>query len=699
MAAWVHLATVGLALAVVTAGAWAQTVDPARLGQLSRVWPDRSTSAPDERLDRCRHLNMRFSMGDYPTKAAWDARAGHLREHIRVSCGLLPEPARGPLNARIFGKLERDGYTVEKAYFESRTGFYVTGNLYRPAEGKGPFPAVASPHGHGKLGRLNHEPGRSSVPARCVSLARMGFVVFAWDMLSWNDSAKQIPSHSGIFNKPADELWGLSAMCLQTWNTIRAIDFLQSLPDVDDDRIAVTGSSGGGTQTFMVMGIDPRVTAAAPVCMVSGIMQGGCECENAPLLRIEANNIEIAALMAPRPLIIPSSTKDWTRETPKVEFPAIRGIYELFGAADRAAMFHDDCPHGYNERHRRAVYDFFGKHVHGLDSNAPAEREFPLEKAEDMLVWHGRDLPKGARTPETLRADIVAECRRQRDELLPRRSEDRKRFDATLATAYRHAVMASTPAADSLDVRKLGRAAVGDLAVTRLLLGRKGVGDRVPALLYRKGAAAASRPVCVAVCPGGKADLIDDARARPGELLTALLDGGCDVLAIDTYLTGEFLSPTKAVKQKRQGRYFSTYNRTAVVERVQDILTAVAWAKAQGKGRRVCLVGTGAAGAWCLLASALGPADVPVAADLAGLGGDDDPRWLGDLFTPCILKAGGIATPVAMAAPRPMLIHNAGDRPDTAGIRAAFESAGKPADLAWQAKPATADKIVRWLGR
>jgi dienelactone hydrolase len=686
----------------ISAAAWGQVVDRAVPGRLARVWPDQSHSAPDERLGRCRHLNMRFSMGDYPSRTAWDARAGELREHVRVSCGLLPEPARCPLNTHVFGKLTRDGYTIEKVYFESRPGFYVAGNLYRPAEGKGPFPAVASPHGHGKLGRLNHEPGRSSVPARCVSLARMGFVVFAWDMLSWNDSRKQIPSHTGIFNKPADELWGISAMSLQTWNTIRAIDFLQSLPDVDRNRIAVTGSSGGGTQTFMVMGIDPRVTAAAPVCMVSGIMQGGCECENAPLLRIETNNIEIAALMAPRPLIIPSATRDWTKETPKVEYPSIHRIYELFGAAGSVAMFHDDCEHGYNERHRKAVYDFFRKHVQGLDGNAPAEREFPLEKPEDMLVWQGRDLPEGARTPDSLRADIVAEARRQRDELLPRRSQDRPRFDATLATAYRHAILAATPAAEMLDVQKLGQEQVEGIAVTRMLLGRKGVGDRIPALLYRKGAADGgrpARPTCVAVCPDGKEELIDPAKAKSGPLLAALLDGGMDVLAIDTYLTGEFLSPTKAVKQKLEGKFFTTYNRTAVVERVQDILTAVAYAKTRGDTQRVCLVGTGAAGAWCVLASALAPADVDVAADLAGLGGDDDARWLADLFTPCLLKAGGIATAVAMASPRRMLIHNAGQWPGPASIRMAYESAGKPAGLTWQAKAAAAEEIAHWLKR
>lgn len=676
--------------------------DPAGVWQLTRVFPDAPLAAADERLGRCRHLNMRMTMPTYATKGAWEKRAAFLREHVRVSCGLLPEPPRTPLKPHISGKLERDGYTVEKAYFESRPGFYCCGNLYRPFDGaqgkprdrKAPFPAVASPHGHWGEGRL-----AEAVIARCISLARLGYVVFSYDMVGYNDSGKQVGKHRGVFTTPHNELWGLSMMHLQSWNTIRAIDFLQSLADVDPRRIGLTGCSGGGTQTFMVMGIEDRVTAAAPVCMVSGIMQGGCECENAPLLRIETNNIEIAALMAPRPLIVPSVSGDWTKETPKVEYPSIRGVYELYGAAERVANTHIKSGHGYPQPHRQAVYGFFDRWIRGRGDGKPIpEPACQAEKKEDLLVFYGRKLPADAKTPATLKKHIIAECRRQRDELLPARPEQRKRFEETLGAAYRHAILAELPKARELAVKDLGSSAVGDVQVTRLLLGRKGVGDHVPAILYRRKGASGKQPACVVVHPDGKAALIDAAGCRPDSLLAGLLADGRMVLGVDTYLTGEFLSPQVNVEQKKEGGFFSTYNRTPLVQRVQDILTALAYLARRKDVTATSLIGVGQAGAWCLLAAPLAPESTSVAADLDGLGGDDDPRWLGDLFTPCILKAGGPQTAVALAAPRRVFLHHLADGFDTKPLRAAYRAAGAPQRLRLEARRCGPDALVRWLG-
>jgi len=633
-------------------------------------------------------------MPEYPTKAAWEKRAAWLREHIRVSCGLLPEPDRTPLKPQVFGKLQRDGYTIEKAFIETRPGFYCTGNLYRPLGKTGPLSGVACPHGHGRKGRI--EP---SVVARCITLARLGYVVFGYDMVGYNDSGKQVGQHRTIFTKPDDELWGLSHMCLQSWNTIRAIDFLQSLPDVDPKRIGLTGCSGGGTQTFMVMGIDPRVTVAAPVCMVSGIMQGGCVCENAPLLRIETNNIEIASLMAPRPLIMPSVTGDWTKETPKVEYPSVRGVFELYGAADRVANPHIQSGHGYPQPHRESVYGFFQKWICGVGDGAKiAEPAFEVEKDEDMLVFHGRDLPKGAKTPATLRKYMIAESVRQRDELLPKKADDRERFDQTLGACYRHAVLAELPKASDLAVEDRGTATVGEVKVTRLLLGRKGVGDRVPALLYRPAGATGKARACVVVHPAGKAALIDAAGGAPGKLLAALLAAGRPVLAVDTYLTGEFLSPVAEVAQKREGGFFSVYNRTTVVRRVQDILTALAYLRRQRGLDGADLVGVGQAGAWCLLAAPFAPDGTAVVADLGGLAGEDDPRWLDDLFTPLILKAGGAQTAAALAAPRRLFLHDLADGFDAKPIRAAYAAAGAAGTPRTEKRPCGPEAIVRWLG-
>src|SRR6185503_4303660 len=145
------------------------------------------------------------------------------------------------------------------------------------------------------------------------------------------------------------QLWNISQMGLQTWDSIRALDFLASLPDVDRKRLACTGESGGGTQTFMLGAIEDRLAAVGPIVMVSHTMQGGCSCENAPGLRVEYSNMEIAAAAVPTPQILVAATGDWTRMTIEVEGPAIEKIYRLFGADDRLRYVKFDFGHNYNQ--------------------------------------------------------------------------------------------------------------------------------------------------------------------------------------------------------------------------------------------------------------------------------------------------------------------------------------------------------------
>src|SRR5207302_5436304 len=140
-------------------------------------------------------------------------------------------------------------------------------------------------------------------------------------------------------------LWGLSLAGLQLWNSIRSLDFLQSRPEVDPERIGAAGASGGGTQTFLLAAVDERVKVAVPVNMISLHMQGGCLCENPPGLRLDTNNLEIAATIAPRPLLMIAATGDWTAETLEVEFPEMRRFYALLGAGGRLAAPRFEAPH------------------------------------------------------------------------------------------------------------------------------------------------------------------------------------------------------------------------------------------------------------------------------------------------------------------------------------------------------------------
>src|SRR5688572_11218317 len=355
-----------------------------------------------------RTLNDTFPAPNETSLEAWKLRAAHLRERILASAGLLPMPAKAPLNAVVFGEVPHKEYTVSKVYFESLPGFYVTGNLYRPT-GTGPFPAILSPHGHWAYGRLENS-DVASVPGRAINLAQQGFVVFTYDMIGYNDSRQLTHTFGGA----RENLWGLSLAGLQLWNSIRGLDFLESLAYVRRDAIGATGASGGGTQVFLLAAVDDRVAAAAPVNMISLHMQGGCLCENQPGLRLDTNNVEIAATIAPRPLLMVSASGDWTSNTMELEYPAVRRLYSLFDAEERVHGVRFEAPHNYNRNSREAVYAWMARwfQKQPADVRRP-ERGFTADPLPDTLVFHQRALPSHAVTPADLTANWIAAAERQ----------------------------------------------------------------------------------------------------------------------------------------------------------------------------------------------------------------------------------------------------------------------------------------------
>jgi hypothetical protein len=414
--------------------------------------PTHAQSLPDRdlRADGIHDLNTPREFPAIQSRAHWEDHARAIRDQVRVSCGLWPPPPKTPLNARVFDRTEFDGYSVEKVVLETRPGLHLAGNLWRPLGlGNGPFPAILNPHGHWGPGRLV-DTGDGSVPARCIQFARSGMIAFSYDMIGYNDTV-QFPNHRDIALDPTNQLWLINLMGLQTWNSQRALDFLESLPDVDASRLASTGASGGGTQTFILGAIDERPALLAPMVMVSHSMQGGCLCENAPGLRVDHSNMEIAAVPAPRPQILVAATGDWTRSTLEIEGPSIAGIYELFAAPDRFRYKLFDFGHNYNQTTREAVYAWLD-HWFLRKPLADFHPELPYTKPPDsaLRVFPDGQPPANAVSQEELIRQIAVESKEHLAGIQPSNEKSLIEFKAVMTPAWKHSLQLEIPAASLL---------------------------------------------------------------------------------------------------------------------------------------------------------------------------------------------------------------------------------------------------------
>ncbi len=628
----------------------------------------------DTRLGAAKHVSTPWALRRYRTLAEWQQRAAVIRRHILVCAGLWPLPEKTPLKAQVFGRIERAGYAVEKVFFESLPGFLVCGNLYRPL-GEGPFPGLACPHGHWRRGRLeNTELG--SIAGRCINFARQGLVAFSYDMVGYNDSDQF--AHRQIGGR-REALWGIGALSLQLWNSIRVVDFLASLADVDAERLGCTGASGGGTQTFLLMAVDPRVKAAAPVNMVSAFMQGGCRCENQGHLRLDINNVEIASCMAPRPLLLVSCSGDWTANTPEVEFPAVRAIYGLYGAQNKVSEVQIDAPHNYNQSSREAVYAFFKRHLLGGQGKV-AEQLFTVEEDEDLLVFSGRKKPDYALDAQGVFDAVIARSEKR----LAVRLASVQRFQWQTRPAL--ASLLGVDAAPQVAVASLGFRREASYVAEELILGRVGWGERVRAAFFLPRG------------PQGKvpATLIVDARwggDEPGVLAQGLLQSGEAVLSVAPFLT----DGTEREGHDELDPLYHTYNQATLACRVQDILTGLAYLDQHLRVGKRHLVGEGEAGIWCLFARALVRDFGSTAVDWGGRDLADDQAWNGALFAPGIRALGDVRTALALCAPGRLLVHGAGDRFPERVARRCYRAVGKGVQLVVEAERMGEDAIVEWI--
>ena len=693
----------------------------------------------DSRLQEPKDLDGYFPFEVPAGKAAWEARAADLKRRVLVATGLWPLPEKTPLNSVVFGKFDRPGFTVEKVYFESIPGHFVTGLLFRPADGKRDVkrPAVLCPHGHG--GRLQdygeanmakliadgaekfEKSGRFPKIARCAQLARMGCVVFIFDMLGYADSvqisrdlahgfAKQRPEFEGkenfgLFSAQA-EMRMQSIMGIQTWNSIRALDFLEQLPDVDGKRMAVTGGSGGGTQTILLCAIDPRPIAAFPNGMVSTSMQGGCTCENCSLLRVDTGNVELAALFAPKPQAM-TAANDWTKEMMTKGYPQLQRLYEMLGSKENVycrEMLH--FPHNYNYVSRQTMYAWFNKHLKlGFEEPIEETDYEPLTPAE-YTVWdadHPR--PEGGDKYELALTRYLAEqSDKQLAAILPTSADKLQRFREVVGGAYKTIIDRGLPKHDDVQRKKIDKQTLAGYLYFEDTLRLTTHGEELPVISLYPKITEWNGDVVIWVDGRGKRGMFDDAGQLRAEV-RRLIDAGASVVSADLFGQGEFLTggqpltQQRVVKNPREFAGFTyAYNDTLFAQRVHDIMTVIAWVRDDEHApKRVNLIGVQGAGPLVAVTRAIvGNAIDKAAVDTAGFRFANLTDYRDPNFIPGAVKYGDLPGALALSAPYPLWIGGEeGKIPDV--VAGAYASCNSKELVTSSAMQNTADTAVTWL--
>ena len=338
---------------------------------------------------------LQYLSGLYHDAAGWEQRKAELKACMLSRLRLSTIPPK-PASAAILTAVRKfKGYTVQNIAIETLPGLYVCGSLYKPEKIKGKIPVVLNPDGHFARGRY-----REDCQYRCATLARMGAMAFSYDLFGWDgESLLQVTSN--------DHRRSL-VQSLQVLNTLRILDYLLSLKETDPARVAISGASGGGSQTMLMTAIDDRIRLSVPVVMMSSYHSGGCPCESGMGVHLcggGTNNVEIAAMAAPRPQLVISDGKDWTQQVPVVEFPFLERTYGFYNKKDIVENVHlGQEGHDYGPSKRQAMYAFmaaqFGLDIKKLQEKGDTvdESKVTIEKDSALYVFgeKGERLPGNA---------------------------------------------------------------------------------------------------------------------------------------------------------------------------------------------------------------------------------------------------------------------------------------------------------------
>jgi dienelactone hydrolase len=664
---------------------------PAQAEDLTVLKPPGKT-APREMLrtyllaQAKKHFEARRAVvAELKTPAQIHKRQKELLAAFRAALGDFPQ--RTGLKARVTGKRQCAGYTIEKVIYESRPEHHVTATFYLP-DGKGPFPGVLMPIGHSAAGKA-----AESVQRGAILLAKHGFAVLAYDPISQGERGQFLDSTSKpVLPSMTNEhtMIGIGALLIgrntatyRVWDGLRSLDYLAGRPEVDAKRLGCTGCSGGGTLTSYLMALDERILAAAPSCYITSLERlfqtiGPQDAEQniTGQVAFGLEHADYLSLRAPRPTLICAAARDFFDiQGTWASFREAKKVYGRLGHGERVDLFESDGGHGFPKSQRQAMLGWMRRWLQGKDDAPTEETSAILKEADLRCTRTGQVLEdlKGVSVFQ-LNARRAAELARQRPAL------DQKR---ATAVARLIGVQLPVPAAK---VRKAGTVTRTGYRIHKLVYQTE-PGIEVPALLAAR--ADARGPVVVLVHGEGKT-----AAARAGGVLDRLVQAGLRVLALDLRGLGETAPSAASPKRPLFGLDYREafmalhLNRPLLGQRVTDLLAVVAQLAGNEKDG-VSLIGVGKAGPVALHAAALDERIKQVTLERSLL------SWSAVVRTPVshdqltnvvpgALHVYDLPDLAALVAPRPLTIEAALDPVGKPVPAAELESAYEPARKAYE---------------
>jgi cephalosporin-C deacetylase-like acetyl esterase len=378
---------------------WGEKVEELIVAEVHRQTAVLKANAGDY-LEFVRSQAAAMRANDKPpaTLADWEKQRDALRKNLRAAWGDVPaEPC--PLEPKKLGELKRDGYRVEKLIFQTLPGVWMTANAYVP-DRPGKLPAILQVHGHWKGAKQD-----PVVQRRCIGAAKLGFFVLCVDAFGAGERGvgKALGEYHGEMTAATLLPVDLPLSGLQVYENTRAVDYLRTRPEVDPDRIGITGASGGGNQTMYAGAWDARLKAVVPVCSVGNYQSylgaACCLCEVVPGALTFTEEWGVLGLTAPRALMVVNATKDarqFSVGEAKKSLALAEPIYKLYGrpANVRHAVF--ESPHDYNQAMREAMYGWMALHLKGEGDGSPIkEPEIKTEDPEALRCYPGDTRPDG----------------------------------------------------------------------------------------------------------------------------------------------------------------------------------------------------------------------------------------------------------------------------------------------------------------